>query len=127
VSTPGHVQENGDAAGGPPDRLSASRREDDVEELPQAFADMCAPPRAFEGMVSHPEVSREVPSLDLPQLKFFSLREMLMHAMLSCRVASEGVGKAGSGCVKDLYTEIMRLSKSDPELTIPSTGSSRTS
>lgn len=63
-----------------------------------------------------------MPDLDLPQLKAFSLRGMLMHAMLSYRVASEGVGKRGTGLVKELYDELLRLSVNEPELFLPPSG-----
>jgi len=103
VTPPGQVQEDGhEAGGGPPD--------------------ICATPRTIGGEVRHPEIPGQEPDLDLPQLKPFSLRGMLMHVMLSYRVASEGVGKTGNGFVKDLYSEILRLSTSDTDLTLPSTG-----
>lgn len=95
-----------------------------------AFLEMTLPghvhdtPRSASSDVAprHPEVGEEVPDLDLPQLKAFSLRGMLMHAMLSYRVASEGVGKRGTGLVKELYDELLRLSVNEPELFLPPSG-----
>ncbi|KAJ1489831.1 hypothetical protein T484DRAFT_1778889 [Baffinella frigidus] len=78
-----------------------------------------APRRTSSVEVRHPEVSGETPELDLPALKTFSLRGMLLHLMLSYRVATEGVGK-GNGIVKDLYDELLRLSvEGSPELHLP--------
>ncbi|KAJ1464650.1 hypothetical protein T484DRAFT_1757942, partial [Baffinella frigidus] len=109
VSPPGYVRQD-------------RRRSDSAWPRLEGEGPQGRPEVSFGGEVRHPEVSGEVPELNLPSLKPFSLRGMLMHAMLSYRVASEGVGPGGSGFVKDLYDELLGLSMREPELRLPSSG-----
>ena len=108
MTTPGHVQDEPDNATTPDGVCEAhprSQREPSSE-----------PSVASSGRVGHPQVSGEAPVLHLPELRPFSIRGMLMHAMLSYRVASEGV--AGNGFVKELYDELLRLSISEHDDTL---------
>jgi hypothetical protein len=113
MTPPGHVQDEPDNLVEAMHPLSGQR-----EPLSLRF------PSEPSGRVGHPEVPGETPALYLPELRPFSLRGMLMHAMLSYRVSSEGVGTSGNGFVKDLYDELLRLSVNDrnADLHLPFSG-----